>query len=99
MKVKKEISIDAPTSNVWKVLGDDYASAGQWGSGVYISTARTDVEKVVKAAPVAGRTCETSLGPVSEVITRYEPTTGDLAYRANASAMPFFVKGKQLNAT
>ncbi|WP_224816960.1 SRPBCC family protein [Hasllibacter sp. MH4015] len=83
--------VNKPVADVWEVLGPGYERAGDWASSVYVSRARSGQPKVT-AAPVAGRTCETSLGPFTETIEAYDPVARRIAYSATGDKMPGFVR-------
>ena len=91
MKISKTINIDAPADQVWDILGPNYVNAGEWASSVYMSHARSGTAKV-EAAPVAGRVCQTSLGPFTETIEAYNAQRRHVAYSATGDKMPGFVK-------
>jgi len=71
MKIRKQMTIDASAERVWKILGPNDVRAGDWASAVYVSSAKPIALKVA-AAPVAGRTCQTSLGQFTESIEAYD---------------------------
>lgn len=91
MKIVKSIRVNAPADKVWDLLGPNYVRAGDWASGVYVSSARPGVPEV-SGAPCVGRVCETSLGPFTERITDYNPAARSLAYQATGDKMPGFVR-------
>ncbi len=91
MKLTKTITVARPIADVWQVLGPDYVRAGDWASSVYVSGARGGTPLVAEA-PVAGRVCETSLGPFTETIEVYDPAGHRLAYSASGEKMPGFVR-------
>ncbi len=91
MKISKTININAPTDRVWDILGPNYVNAGDWASSVYASDARPGTPKVAEA-PVAGRVCQTSLGPFTETIEAYDANRRHVAYSATGDKMPGFVK-------
>lgn len=92
MKILKTATINAPIGKAWQLLGPDYTRAGDWASGVYASRAR-DGQPKVAGAPVAGRVCQTSLGPFTESIDAYDERTHHVAYSATGDKMPGFMKG------
>lgn len=91
MKISKTIIIDAPAEKVWDILGPNYTNAGDWASSVYASHARPGTPKVA-AAPVAGRVCQTSLGPFTETIEAFDDLRRHVAYSATGDKMPGFVR-------
>ena len=92
MKIARKMRVDASPDTVWDILGPNYVRAGDWASSVYVSAPRAGTPKVA-GAPVAGRTCETSLGPFTEAIEAYDPDRRHVAYSATGDAMPGFVRG------
>lgn len=91
MKIKLTRTVRRPVDEVWTLLGPDYIHAGTWASGVYASAARAGSPKVAEA-PVAGRVCQTSLGPFTETIEAYDPAGHHLSYSATGEKMPGFMK-------
>ena len=91
MKISKRTTVEASAERAWEILGPNYARAGDWASAVYVSGARSGPAKVA-GAPVAGRTCETSLGPFTESIEAYDEGRRHIAYSATGAKMPGFVR-------
>ncbi|MEM1362569.1 MAG: SRPBCC family protein [Pseudomonadota bacterium] len=91
MKIKKTTVIHATPDQVWEILGPKYAHAGDWASSVYASGPRLDAP-VLANAPVAGRVCQTSLGPFTETIEAYDAQRRHVSYSAAGEKMPGFVK-------
>lgn len=91
MKIQKSVTIDAPADRVWDILGPNYTRAGDWASSVFISEAKPGTPTVA-GAPVAGRTCETALGPFTESIVAYDEARRHIAYSASGAKMPGFVR-------
>ncbi|MEM9790814.1 MAG: SRPBCC family protein [Planctomycetota bacterium] len=92
MQIYRDITIQAPTDRVWRVLGEAYADIGGWMSAVHRSSPR-QTDEPIGGAPVGGRVCETDLGPVVETITEYDAERHVVAYNARAESMPSFVIG------
>ena len=91
MNIRKQMTIEASADRAWEILGTNYVRAGDWASAVYVSGARPGWPEVT-AAPVAGRTCETSLGPFTESIEAYDEARRHIAYSASGAKMPGFVR-------
>ncbi|MEM1053378.1 MAG: SRPBCC family protein [Pseudomonadota bacterium] len=94
MEIKISRRIKAPIDQVWKIVADDYAQVGDWVSAVYVSQARSGRPKIAEA-PCAGRICETSLGPFTEIIEAFDRVNHTLTYSATGDKMPGFMKGLQ----
>ncbi|MEO0689716.1 MAG: SRPBCC family protein [Pseudomonadota bacterium] len=94
MEIHVTRRIEAPVETVWKIIGEEYAQVGEWGSAVLASKPRAGTPKVA-GAPVAGRICETSLGPFTEAIEAYDARRHTLTYSATGDKMPGFMKGLQ----
>ncbi|MEO0588681.1 MAG: SRPBCC family protein [Planctomycetota bacterium] len=90
MKILRDITIDASPDRVWEVLGPGYADIGRWMSAVSHSSPVIG-QQAAPNAPLAGRTCETDLGPFKESILEYDEEKRVLAYDAQGDSMPFFV--------
>ena len=93
MQVTKRFRVDAAPESVWQALGPGYAEADKWASGVFVSTAREGTPKV--DAPMLGRVCQSSIGPITETIEVYDSTRRRLVYSAKADKMPGFVSNLQ----
>ena len=91
MKITKNITVAANPADVWRVIAEEYDQVDRWASAVERSMAVAG-GSAPGGAPVAGRTCETSLGPFKERIVEYDETNHRLAYEASGEKMPFFVK-------
>jgi len=91
MKISKSTNINAPAETIWSLIGTEFTDVGNWASGVYHSSAKSGMSKV-PSAPVAGRTCETSLGPFSEEIVAYSDSDMHIAYSVSGEKMPGFMK-------
>ena len=91
MKIEITRTVAKPIDDVWQLLGPQYVRAGDWASGVFASAAREGSPKVAEA-PVAGRVCQTSLGPFTETIEAYDPARHRISYSATGEKMPGFVR-------
>ena len=91
MEIAKTATINAPPAKAWDLLGPNYQCAGDWASSVFASRPRPGPPQV-DGAPVAGRVCETSLGPFTETIVGYRPEEMRLSYQATGDKMPGFVR-------
>lgn len=90
MKIERTFTINAAADQVWNVLGPQFDKVGEWASAVQHSAPR--VGNGPGTAPVAGRVCETDLGPFKESILEYDEVRRILAYDAKGDKMPFFVR-------
>ncbi len=91
MRISKSTKIKAPAETVWCLIGTEFTEVGNWASSVYHSSAKSGMSRVA-SAPVAGRTCETSLGPFSEEIVSYSDSDMRIAYSVSGDKMPGFMK-------
>ncbi|MEM6273883.1 MAG: SRPBCC family protein [Myxococcota bacterium] len=91
MKIEKFAKLNVSADRAWQLLGPDYVRAADWASAVFVSSARPGTPEIARA-PVAGRVCETSLGPFTETIVEYDPSTRRIAYRATGEKMPGFMR-------
>ncbi|MEM7588322.1 MAG: SRPBCC family protein [Acidobacteriota bacterium] len=92
MQITRQITIEAPSQQVWKVLGHQFHQVDRWASSVSHSAARIEGDAPA-GAPCSGRVCETELGPFRETLTEYDDARQVVAYEASGEKMPFFVKG------
>ncbi len=91
-QLSTHLTIDAPASQVWEVIGPGFARIGDWATSIPASTAipgapgpAAAATPAVVSAPVAGRTCETgaSLVPqVTETLIAYDEDSRTLTYQA-----------------
>ncbi len=90
--VHRETVVDAPLSDAWRVLAEEFSSVDKWASSIPKSYA-TNGGPALQGAPSHGRVCETPLGSATETITRYDERGHVLAYEAKVDTFPFFVSG------
>lgn len=91
MQITRTITINAPESEVWSLVGPGFAAADRWASSINRSSAR-ECERKCEASPIAGRGCDTSVGPVEETVLEYDDNHRRLSYEARAEGMPGFVR-------
>ena len=91
MRINKTFPINASADTVWTILGPNYTRVSDWASNVYVSAPRGGAPQVADA-PVAGRTCETSLGPFAETLIAYDEARRHIAYVATSDKLPGFVR-------
>ncbi len=94
MEIHCTILIDAPATEAWSVLGEHFASIGDWAASITASS--LDGALGVGAT----RTCSSKgFGPFpggefSEVLTHFDPKSMAFSYRA-VTGMPWFVSRAQ----
>jgi hypothetical protein len=84
--------VNAPARAAWEVVGPQFDRVGEWASSIPRSTVLVEAA-ACSTAPVAGRTCSSSLPglpEISEKIVAYDDDRMELTYTA-ASGMPWFV--------
>ncbi|MBX2821803.1 MAG: SRPBCC family protein [Rhodothermaceae bacterium] len=93
MTISKQITIDAPADEVWRVVAHDFHKADQWASSINRSTS-VEAGPPPKSSPLdaAGRACDTSIGGIKEQIVHYDEAHKRFGYQAKGEKMPFFVK-------
>lgn len=89
MEIIKEAIIDKPVADVWQVLGPQYAEAYKWASGLYHSEGRGPAK--LEGATCSKRTCETSLGKITEELETYDAANYRISY-AVIEGFPSFVE-------
>ena len=93
MTISKQITIDAPAEEVWRIVAHDFHKADRWASSVNHSTLK-EAGPTPEGCPLdaAGRACDTSIGAITEKIVHYDELQKRFGYQAKAEGMPFFVK-------
>ncbi|MEM8933127.1 MAG: SRPBCC family protein [Acidobacteriota bacterium] len=90
MRIERTFTINASADQVWTVLGPQFDRVSEWVSAVQHSAPRAG--QGPGSAPMAGRTCQTDLGPFQESILEYDEERRVVAYDAQGDTMPFFVR-------
>ena len=95
LKIKDSITVNAPASEVWRVLAHEFDKVDRWGSGIDRSYALTDIP-VVEGAPVAGRACIAFnvFGDAYEAFTYYDEEGMRFGYQAIGELPRFFEGGE-----
>ncbi|MEL6405714.1 MAG: SRPBCC family protein [Chloroflexota bacterium] len=89
MKLARQTVINAPASEVWRVVAHDFAKIGTWATAVPKSVINTDVS-IPEGAQVGGRICSVNgFGDIYETFTAYDEA--GKTYTFEAVGMPFFV--------
>lgn len=87
MIVKRQINVNAPTSQMWHILAEDYDKVGEWATAVEESTPNPDV-------PVGeGRVCVTTFGDNKETITQIDEQKRTFTYEVEFAKSPFILEG------
>jgi len=94
LRIKKSFEIDAPASRVWEILGERFTEISAWTSGITHSEPRNG-PGLVGDAEHFGRVCQTDLGEVKEKILEFDRKRRILAYAAQPSKLPSFVRDLQ----
>ena len=92
MRIAKSIEIEAPAERVWRIIGEEFDRVGEWATPVPHSAAAAR-QPINADAPVAGRTCETSVAgfpSLNETLTAYDDAQRTLAFEI-VEGMPGFV--------
>ena len=94
MDVKKTITVDQSLEKVWQIMATDYTKIGEWTSAVDYSKPNGAIKTTLEDAPAGGRVCTApDFGDIKETITQFNEDKKKFSYKADASAMPGFVKG------
>ncbi|MGI9557907.1 MAG: SRPBCC family protein [Solirubrobacterales bacterium] len=92
MRIAKNVEIDAPVDQVWEIVGPGFHRVGEWATPVPHSEAKAG-EPVHAEAPVAGRTCETTVSSfpaLDERLSAYDEKGHSLTYEV-VDGLPGFV--------
>lgn len=92
MKVNTDLEINAPATEVWKVLGSQFSEIATWCATVKTSRPR-QVGKPLLGAPSTGRECDTIYGHFTETFLEYSNDTMGMYYEVTSKKLPFFIKG------
>ena len=91
MHLKRQVVVNAPAEQVWKVIAHDFAQIDRWASAVARSTAVTG-SSVSTDAEISGRTCLVpGFGQIQENIIYYDEQNRRFGYAADG-VLPFLVK-------
>lgn len=85
--IERSIVVGAPIDEAWEVIGERFAEVDSWASAVPSSS------PTYADGELIGRTCDTTLGSVSESIQEFDAENHTVSYSAEAAEMPFFVRG------
>ncbi len=88
MEFKQEVWANQSVSEVWQILGNDYANAHKWAAGLYHSEGMGQPQ--LEGASCNTRSCDTSSGKIKEEIRVFDPANYVLAYEV-IDGFPFFV--------
>jgi hypothetical protein len=91
------LTIDAPASRVWQVIGPGFARIGEWATSIPSSAAipvpaPAATSPAAARTPVLGRTCGTGtrlVPQITETLTGYDEQSRTLTYRA--AGLPTFI--------
>ena len=87
MNVSQQTIINAPVSQLWKILAEDYDQISGWAAAVLESGPNPEV-------PVGeGRVCLTTVGTNIETITHKDKNARTFSYNVVPEKAPFFFKG------
>ena len=90
IEVKKQIVINAPVAEVWRVLADEYHRVGEWASSIDHSAINHEAP-VPDGLEYGGRICSVpGFGDLKESFTNYDADNLTYSYEAT-DGMPFFV--------
>ena len=87
MNAQGQITINAPASQVWRILVEDYDKVGEWATAVPESFTNPEVPEG------EGRICSTTLGNTTEVITQLDEQERNFTYSVEPENPPFFLEG------
>lgn len=87
MNAKRQININAPANQIWRILAEDYDKVGDWATLVEESSPNPDVPEG------EGRVCVTALGNNKETITHLDEQERSFTYAVDFAKPPFFLEG------
>lgn len=88
MIIQKTIQVNAPASQVWEVLWDNYGQVCDWASVVNSSQFRE-----VKGNDAGGRTCVSTWGEIQEIVDYVN--VKNMTYSYHADGLPSMMKSAQ----
>ncbi|MFY0689963.1 MAG: SRPBCC family protein [Cyclobacteriaceae bacterium] len=94
IKLSKEIN--ASSDKVWEILGPNFLSISEWGTGILSSVNNADAELRFDDAPAGGRVCDIKgFGKFDERILHYSHDDKEITWSADSPKIPGFVNGLQ----
>lgn len=94
IKLSKEIN--ASSDKVWEILGPNFLSISEWGTGILSSVNNPEANIKFENAPAGGRFCEVEgFGKFEELILHYSDDAKEITWNADSLKIPGFVKGLQ----
>ena len=90
IKMKKQITINAPASKTWSVLAHEFENIGQWASVITKSSKISEIP-APEGAHVGGRTCSGSFGNAQEKFIYYNDQAMRFGYQG-IGKLPSFMK-------
>lgn len=96
LEIRRQITIEAPADDVWRVLAHEYARIDRWVSLITESEPAADVP-ALDGAPVGGRVCANSVpgfDVVQEEFIYYDEEGRRFGYAATKGLPSFFTKAE-----
>lgn len=91
IEVNKQITINAPVADVWRVLAHEFDRVGEWATSIAQSKPNPEA-KPIAGSEVGGRICVVpGFGEMKESFAYYDEDNLTFSYEA-VQGMPFFVK-------
>lgn len=96
LDIKLSKKINASPDKVWEILGPNFLSISQWGTGILSSVNNPDADIKFENAPAGGRFCEVKgFGKFEETILHYSHNEKEITWSADSPKIPGFVNGLQ----
>ena len=96
LDIKKSKEISTSADKVWEILGPNFLSISQWGTGILSSVNNPEAKVKFEKAPAGGRFCEVKgFGEFEELILHYSHEEKEITWSADSPKIPSFVKGLQ----
>lgn len=87
MKLQSQIEVRADADAVWEIVGRRFAEIQNWARPVFASEGYGSPD-TFPAAAYAGRTCDTTIGPIREALTEYDEKQRRISFDVTGDKMP-----------
>jgi hypothetical protein len=92
LRIQKSLKIRSNASKAWEIIGPNFLTISEWGSGIRRSWNNPDLAPKFENAPAGGRFCElTDLGTFDERILHFDQDKYEITWSAEGEKLPKFI--------